>query len=187
MERVVCEEKHMGSRAVALVCRDAETARERFGADGVTGSLYTRTGRPFFDDPAVTEEILGRLRAAVTEAGLWEELGTDWLLLDAELMPWSLKASGLLRSQYAAVGAASGAPSRPRWPLWRRQRPGAWTSGSCWAVSGSGPGPPPRSPRPTAATAGPPKAWTGCGSPRSSCSPSRAAAWPRCRTTSSSR
>ncbi|MCX4407371.1 polynucleotide kinase-phosphatase [Streptomyces sp. NBC_01764] len=108
--RVVCEEKHMGSRAVALVCRDAGVARERFGvAEGPTGALYTRTGRPFFDDSAVTEEILGRLREAVTAAGLWEELGTDWLLLDAELMPWSLKASGLLRSQYAAVGAASGA------------------------------------------------------------------------------
>ncbi|MET7979692.1 polynucleotide kinase-phosphatase [Streptomyces mirabilis] len=108
--RVVCEEKHMGSRAVALVCRDAGVARERFGvAEGPTGALYTRTGRPFFDDSAVTEEILGRLREAVTAAGLWEELGTDWLLLDAELMPWSLKASGLLRSQYAAVGAAAGA------------------------------------------------------------------------------
>jgi protein phosphatase len=119
--RVVCEEKHMGSRAVALVCRDAEAARKRFGGGGTsrsseaesgggpTGSLYTRTGRPFFDDESVTEEILGRLRAAVSEAGLWAELDTDWLLLDAELMPWSLKASGLLRSQYAAVGAASGA------------------------------------------------------------------------------
>ncbi|MET8244115.1 polynucleotide kinase-phosphatase [Streptomyces sp. NPDC005202] len=121
VERVVCEEKHMGSRAVALVCRDAEAARERFGVGGTsrssavssgggpTGSLYTRTGRPFFDDPAVTEEILARLRTAITEAGLWTELDSDWLLLDAELMPWSLKASGLLRTQYAAVGAASGA------------------------------------------------------------------------------
>ncbi|MFF1451106.1 polynucleotide kinase-phosphatase [Streptomyces sp. NPDC058274] len=116
--RVVCEEKHMGSRAVALVCRDADAARERFGVEGgPTGALYTRTGRPFFDDPAVTEEILGRLRDAATEAGLWTDLAAsdsasgmvDWLLLDAELMPWSLKASGLLRSQYAAVGAASGA------------------------------------------------------------------------------
>jgi protein phosphatase len=107
--RVVCEEKHMGSRAVALVCRDAEAARKRFGVDGATGSLYTRTGRPFLDDDALTEEILDRVRTAAGEAGLWEELETDWLLLDAELMPWSLKASGLLRSQYAAVGAASGA------------------------------------------------------------------------------
>ncbi|MEU0943199.1 polynucleotide kinase-phosphatase [Streptomyces canus] len=109
IERVVCEEKHMGSRAVALVCRDADTARRRFGVDGPTGSLYTRTGRPFFDDESVTESILDRLRTAIGEAGLWDELATEWLLLDAELMPWSLKASGLLRSQYAAVGAASGA------------------------------------------------------------------------------
>ncbi|MDQ8703595.1 polynucleotide kinase-phosphatase [Streptomyces sp. LHD-70] len=109
VERVVCEEKHMGSRAVALVCRDEEVARERFGAEGVTGSLCTRTGRPFFDDRAVTEEILRRVRVAVDEAGLWAELDTQWLLLDAELLPWSLKAGGLLRSQYAAVGAASGA------------------------------------------------------------------------------
>ncbi|MFD4689353.1 polynucleotide kinase-phosphatase [Streptomyces sp. NPDC058463] len=107
--KVVCEEKHMGSRAVALVCRDADTARERFGAEGPTGALHTRTGRPFLDDVALTEVILGRLRTAVTAAGLWEEWDTDWVLLDAELMPWSLKAAGLLRSQYAAVGAASGA------------------------------------------------------------------------------
>ncbi|MCL6731291.1 polynucleotide kinase-phosphatase [Streptomyces neyagawaensis] len=107
--RVVCEEKHMGSRAVALVCRDADAARRRFGVDGPTGSLYTRTGRPFFDDEARTELVLGRVREAMTEAGLWDELDTDWVLLDAELMPWSLKASGLLRTQYAAVGAASGA------------------------------------------------------------------------------
>ncbi|MEV5609487.1 polynucleotide kinase-phosphatase [Streptomyces sp. NPDC052225] len=111
VERVVCEEKHMGSRAVALVCRDAEAARERFGVEepGVTGSLYTRTGRPFFGSRETTEAVLARVRDAATAAGLWGELDTDWLLLDAELMPWSLKASGLLRSQYAAVGAASGA------------------------------------------------------------------------------
>jgi protein phosphatase len=111
--RVVCEEKHMGSRAVALVCRDEAATHARFGIGGVTGALHTRTGRPFFDDPAVTEEVLARLRAAVTAAGLWDELGTDWLLLDAELLPWSLKASGLLRKQYAAVGAAGGAAFPP--------------------------------------------------------------------------
>ncbi|PJE93884.1 polynucleotide kinase-phosphatase [Streptomyces carminius] len=112
--RVVCEEKHMGSRATVLVCRDAETAAERFGvrdsgAGAVTGALYTRTGRPFFTGRAVTEEVLARVRAAADGAGLWAELDTDWLLLDAELLPWSLKSAGLLRRQYAAVGAASGA------------------------------------------------------------------------------
>ncbi|GHG45750.1 polynucleotide kinase-phosphatase [Streptomyces griseocarneus] len=108
VRRVICEEKHMGSRAAVLVCRDADVARERFAvAGGVPGAVYTRTGRPFFDDAALAARILERLGRAVGEAGLWEELGTDWLLLDAELMPWSLKAAGLLRHQYAAVGAAS--------------------------------------------------------------------------------
>ncbi|MEU3691838.1 polynucleotide kinase-phosphatase [Streptomyces narbonensis] len=109
VERVVCEEKHMGSRAVALVCRDEKAAHERFGVTGVTGALHTRTGRPFFDDQAVTEQVLDRLRTAIGAAGLWDDLDTDWLLLDGELMPWSLKSAGLLRSQYAAVGAASAA------------------------------------------------------------------------------
>lgn len=100
VREVVCEEKHMGSRAVALVTRDGDG---RFGA----GALHTRTGRPFFDDAELTGRFLDRVRAAVTGAGLWEELDTDWLLLDAELLPWSLKATGLLRHQYAAVGAAA--------------------------------------------------------------------------------
>ncbi|WP_225849394.1 polynucleotide kinase-phosphatase [Streptomyces sp. HPF1205] len=113
VRQVVCEEKHMGSRAVALVCRDEAAAGKRFGTHGATGALHTRTGRPFFDDPAVTEEVLARVRRAVTAAGLWEELETDWLLLDAELLPWSLKASGLLRKQYAAVGAAAGSVFPP--------------------------------------------------------------------------
>ena len=105
--RVLCEEKHMGSRAVALVCRDAEVARARFGAtDGTTGVVHTRTGRSFFA-PAPTEELLGRLRAAVTAAGLWKALETGWVLFDAELLPWNAKAEGLVREQYAAVGAAA--------------------------------------------------------------------------------
>ncbi|MFG2139880.1 polynucleotide kinase-phosphatase [Streptomyces sp. NPDC048650] len=110
VREVVCEEKHMGSRAVVLVCRDEAAARARFGApQGVSGALYTRTGRPFFDDRETAERLLRRVREAAERAGLWAELETDWLLLDAELMPWSLKATGLLRKQYAAVGAASGA------------------------------------------------------------------------------
>ena len=107
---VICEEKHMGSRAIVVVCRDAGAARERFGADGgETGAIYTRTGRPFLDSPADTEEALGRVRAAVDAAGLWDELATDWLVLDCELMPWSAKAAQLIRRQYASVGAAAGA------------------------------------------------------------------------------
>ncbi|KAA2264213.1 polynucleotide kinase-phosphatase [Solihabitans fulvus] len=108
VSEVVCEEKHMGSRAVVVLCRDNEVARRRFGvADDTTGAVYTRTGRSFFDDPARTERLLDRVRRAVDRAGLWAELATDWLVLDAELLPWSVKAGELLRRQYAPVGAAA--------------------------------------------------------------------------------
>ncbi|HZS09384.1 MAG TPA: polynucleotide kinase-phosphatase [Blastocatellia bacterium] len=106
--RVVCEEKHMGSRAVVIVCRNEDAARKTFGlVNEGTGIVYTRTGRRFFEDPAVEAELLGRLRAAIDAAGLWEEFLTGWFCLDCELMPWSAKAQELLRQQYAAVGAAA--------------------------------------------------------------------------------
>ncbi|HYQ62864.1 polynucleotide kinase-phosphatase [Actinophytocola sp.] len=105
--QVVCEEKHMGSRAVVVLCRDEQVASARFGAqDGAAGAVYTRTGRSFFDDPA---EFLTRLRSAATKADLWSTLNSDWLILDAELLPWSAKAGQLLRRQYAPVGAAASA------------------------------------------------------------------------------
>lgn len=94
----------MGSRAVLLVCRDETVAPRRFGLPGA-GALVTRTGRPFFAADR-TDRLLARVRDAVTAAGLWAELGTDWVLLDAELLPWSAKARGLLLDRYAAVGAA---------------------------------------------------------------------------------
>lgn len=97
----------MGSRGVVLVCRSAAAAAERFGAtDGETGAVHTRTGRSFFDRSA-TEQLLAGVRSAVDRAGLWDKLDTDWLLLDAEILPWSVKAGELLRDQYAAVGAAA--------------------------------------------------------------------------------
>jgi len=108
VERLVCEEKHMGSRAVLVVCRDEEAARRRFGVAGEgIGLCATRTGRRSFDDPKLERELLGRVRDALTAAGLWEKLATDWACLDCELMPWSAKAQDLIRQQYAAVGAAA--------------------------------------------------------------------------------
>jgi protein phosphatase len=106
--KIVCQEKHMGSRAVVAVCRDADVARRRFGVvDEGFGACYTRTGRRFFDDDRLEAQLLGHVRDAAEAAGLYERLGSDWLLLDCELMPWSAKAQELLRRQYAAVGAAA--------------------------------------------------------------------------------
>jgi len=104
--RVVCEEKHMGSRAIVVVCRDPYAARRRFGiVEDLAGICYTRTGRRLFDDRALEAEFIARIQRAME--GLWEEFETDWICLDCELMPWSAKAQELLRQQYAAVGAAA--------------------------------------------------------------------------------
>jgi protein phosphatase len=106
--QVICEEKHMGSRAVVIVCRDEDAARTGFGVIGQgSGIVYTRTGRRFFDDALLETALLARLQRALEASGLWDELQTGWVLLDCELLPWSAKAQDLLRQQYAAVGAAA--------------------------------------------------------------------------------
>jgi hypothetical protein len=97
----------MGSRAVAVVCRDEAAAKRRFGADGESGVVYTRTGRRFFDAPDVEAAFLTILRDALTRADWWARFDTDWAALDGELMPWSAKAQELLRRQYAATGSAA--------------------------------------------------------------------------------
>jgi protein phosphatase len=108
VSELVCEEKHMGSRAVVVLCRDSEVARRRFGIQGEgRGVVHTRTGRRFFTDAALQAGLLDRLDAAMEGAGLWQELRSDWVLLDAELLPWSAKAQELLQRQYAPTGAAA--------------------------------------------------------------------------------
>jgi protein phosphatase len=108
VRQVVCEEKHMGSRAVVVVCQSEDVARARFGVVGEgIGICYTRTGRRFFTDGALEASFLDRIRSAVDRSGLWDILQTDWLCLDCELMPWSAKALDLVQQQYAATGAAA--------------------------------------------------------------------------------
>jgi protein phosphatase len=108
IDTVICEEKHMGSRAVIVVCRDEESTRLRFGIDdGSTGIIYTRTGRHFFDTEEDIEGILlDRVRKMLDKSGFWDAFSTDWVCLDTELMPWSAKAKKLLAEQYAPVGRA---------------------------------------------------------------------------------
>ena len=54
-------------------------------------------GEGSFEDRALEAEFLEHVRKGISDAGLWDELETDWVVLDSELMPWSLKAQGLLR------------------------------------------------------------------------------------------
>ena len=107
IHKVICEKKHMGSRAVIVLCRRPAVAQKRFGiTDGSRGIIYTRTGRHFFDDRSLENLILDRLNHVLTEKGFWNDFETDWVCLDTELMPWSEKAQALLQQQYAPVGRA---------------------------------------------------------------------------------
>jgi protein phosphatase len=105
---LICEEKHMGSRAIAIVLKEPGVAKDRFGFSAPSlGTIYTRTGRKFFDEQSTEFAFLEVLNMALTESGFWQRFGTDWVCLDGELMPWSAKAKDLLVKQYAAVGSAA--------------------------------------------------------------------------------
>lgn len=109
VQQVICEEKHMGSRAVVVIGKNEKVITERFGISGEgIGVIYTRTGRAFFADDKTTEQaFLKRLCEALTASEFWETHETDWVCLDCELMPWSAKAQKLLEEQYAATGTAA--------------------------------------------------------------------------------
>lgn len=108
VNQVIVEQKHMGSRAIVIVCRSRDVARERFGiVEEEDGVCYTRTGRRFFDEGSLERELLNCIRERLDQSGFWERLNTAWVCLDCELMPWSAKALELVRQQYAAVGAAA--------------------------------------------------------------------------------
>lgn len=108
IDKIICEEKHMGSRVILVVCKDERVAQKRFGVinEGI-GICYTRTGRNFFTEPEMEKEFLQKVNRALTASGFWEKHNTDWVCLDSELMPWSAKAQTLLKQQYAAVGSAA--------------------------------------------------------------------------------
>jgi protein phosphatase len=103
--RVVCEEKHMGSRGILILCRDEAVGEKRFGLKRL-GVCYTRTGRPFFEPENFERQILTRLADSLSRVAIWEKWQTDWLALDCEILPWNLKAQGLLGEQYLPTAEA---------------------------------------------------------------------------------
>ena len=100
--RVVCEEKHMGSRAIAVIARDPAAGSGGSASETAPRASSTRApaGRSSATPPS---SPAGRAAAAP----LFESLETDWLALDCELLPWSAKAIDLIKAQYASVGAAA--------------------------------------------------------------------------------
>jgi polynucleotide kinase-phosphatase len=108
VQKLIMQEKHMGSRAILVVCKNSDVPYKRFKIQSSTcGVIYTRTGRPFFEDPRLENEVINLIQKSLAEIGFWEKFNSDWVCLDAEIMPWSFKALELLKSQYAAVGSAA--------------------------------------------------------------------------------
>ena len=107
LDKVICEEKHMGSRAIAVLCKDQGAALMHFGLknDGI-GKVYTRTGRNFFNETDLEKAFLNQLQNELSETNFWSKFKTSWICMDCELMPWSVKAQQLLQEQYASVGSA---------------------------------------------------------------------------------
>ncbi|OQP46028.1 polynucleotide kinase-phosphatase [Niastella yeongjuensis] len=108
VEKVVCEEKHMGSRAVVIVGRDENAIKQTFGIENEgIGTVYTRTGRHYFTDKKTEQDFLLEVNDALEKSGFYDRFQTSWVCLDTELMPWSAKAQSLLETQYGSVGAAA--------------------------------------------------------------------------------
>lgn len=108
LHEVIMQEKHMGSRAIFIVCKEPSVAIKRFRMEEESlGVIYTRTGRSFFNDSTTEQELLKRIGETLDRNSFWSRYETDWVCFDAEIMPWSLKAIDLVKSQYAALACSA--------------------------------------------------------------------------------
>ena len=105
VQTMVAEKKHMGSRAILLLFKNEQAAVEYVGYPTL-GTIYSRSGRPFFAS-ALGKQVLEKLNMDLQTAGYFEQNQTDFVLLDAEIVPWNLKARELIAAQYAHVGEAA--------------------------------------------------------------------------------
>lgn len=100
VDTMIVEKKHMGSRGIMFLFKNKEAAKEYIGRETL-GLIYTRTGRAFFKKE-LEEEIVQVLNANMSS--YFEKYNTDFVLMDAEILPWNLKAKELIMNQYAHVG-----------------------------------------------------------------------------------
>lgn len=108
INQVICQTKHMGSRAMIIVCKNSDVTKNRFGIESsLSGVIYSRSGRRFFDEIECEEYVLNGLRRVLGKVQFWEQFSTEWVLLDCEILPWSLKAENLIKELYAALNCAS--------------------------------------------------------------------------------
>ncbi|MEH6904838.1 polynucleotide kinase-phosphatase [Neobacillus drentensis] len=100
VDTMIVEKKHMGSRSILFLFKNKQVAKEYIGRETL-GSIYTRTGRAFFKKE-LEEQILQVLNEDLSS--YFEKYNTNFVLMDAEILPWNLKAKELIMNQYAHVG-----------------------------------------------------------------------------------
>lgn len=96
VSHVVCQKKHMGSRAYITLYKTEEVAKEYTNIKTL-GKILSRNSAPFFKKD-VEEKVVKQLHEDLQP--YFEKNQTDFILLDCEIMPWNLKSAGLIRAQY---------------------------------------------------------------------------------------
>lgn len=98
---LIAEKKHMGSRAVIFIAKSKEIAKELINSNQL-GYITTRTGRAFFEHEQ-QQALLEKIHAELEAANYFECFNTTFVLMDAEILPWNLKAQSLIDEQYETV------------------------------------------------------------------------------------
>jgi protein phosphatase len=70
------------------------------------GAIYTRSGRPYWDDPAQQKAVLEQMAQQLEDGNGWEFVQSDWLCLEAVISPLAAKAPAFGREVYGVVHAA---------------------------------------------------------------------------------
>lgn len=99
--KMIAEKKHMGSRAVIFIAKNKEVARELINSDSL-GYITTRTGRAFFEQEQ-QQRMVAKIHAELLAKNYFEQFNTTFVLMDAEILPWNLKAHRLIDQQYETV------------------------------------------------------------------------------------
>jgi polynucleotide kinase-phosphatase len=103
VKQVVVEQKHMGSRAVVAVCKNVEAGVHYFGKPTL-GTVLSRNNYKFFN-PENELKVLSKL--SLDMQSYFASHDTDFVILDCEIMPWNLKANGLITKQYGLTSNAA--------------------------------------------------------------------------------
>ncbi|MGN7478564.1 AAA family ATPase [Solibacillus silvestris] len=101
IQKMIAEKKHMGSRAVIFIAKNRAVAKEFINSDSL-GYITTRTGRAFFEHTQ-QEKMVEKIHAELAAKNYFEQFKTNFVLMDAEILPWNLKAHRLIDQQYETV------------------------------------------------------------------------------------